>query len=532
MFHMSPALVIAVGYFLILSVGTSLYLRKKVKSGSDFVTGGGTLAWPLVMAGFVLAPLGSGHTLSLWQQSAEPNMGASVLWWGIISGGIFVPLFLLWFGPWFRRLKVDTFPEGFGKIFGERIGWLISAVFPAQLLGICIAEITATATAFYALGGGQSNRIPFAPTVVGSLLSFEGWRSLIAGAFSLNCISLAIGFTILYIFVGGLMQAAWMNMFNAIMLIAGSFLAVFSISSSSWLSQRGGWAAISDFYIKANTPWKTSILNFSPDILFGIIFPSMILLVFMCSGSQVQNQPMLLARSQSDIRRGTFWAAFINSMSTYPWVILALVGMAIPEIAALKDPTLSVPELALMVLPQWIIGLLMIALLAATLSTTGGLILASSQIIVHDIFKRAVYPKMGDRAFLILTRIMILVCSALVMIPALGKLQIMSVFFWTFSFAIPIFGVYLIGMLWKVNKVAAWITVLAAYLINFIWTFCPINLPSYLNANMNLNVYPVTIVTLLFGVVLNLILPGEPGYLRQLKAAEQKAKAETQPVKA
>jgi hypothetical protein len=26
----------------------------------------------------------------------------------------------------------------------------------------------------------------------------------------------------------------------------------------------------------------------------------------------------------------------------------------------------------------------------------------------------------------------------------------------------------------------------------------------------------------LFGVVLNLILPGEPGYLRQLKAAEQK----------
>jgi solute:Na+ symporter, SSS family len=502
----ATALVIAVGYFLVLSIGTTLYLRKKIKSGADFVTGGGMLAWPLVMAGFVLAPLGSGHTLSLWQASAQ--MGASVLWWGIISGGIFVPLFLLWFGPWFRRLNVQTFPEGFGKIFGEKIGWLISAVFPAQLLGICIAEITATATAFYALGGGV---IPFAP----------------------HCILLAIGFTILYIIAAGLMQAAWMNLFNAIMLIAGSFLAVFA--TGSWLSGHGGWGGIADFYAHAGTAWKTSITNFSPEIMFGIIFPSLILLVFMCSASQVQNQPMLLARSESDIRRGTFWAAFINSMATYPWVILALVGLALPGIIAFKigeDPSLlSVPKLALIALPPWIVGLLMIALLAATLSTTGGLILASSHIIVQDIFKRAINPKMSDRTFLILTRVMIIVCSILVMIPALKELPyIISVFFWTFSFAIPIFGVYLIGMMWKVSKPAAWITVLAAYIVNFIWTFWrPTGwLPEY----MSLNVYPVAITTLLFGVVLNLILPGEPAYLHQLKVAEQKAKVEAKPATA
>ena len=136
-------------------------------------------------------------------------MGASVLWWGIISGGLFVPLFLLWFGPWFRRLNVQTFPEGMGKLFGERIGWLISAVFPAQLIGICIAEITATATAFYALG---NKSIPFAP----------------------HCILLAVGLTILYIITAGLMQAAWMNLFNAVMLIVGSFIAVFA--TGSWLS--------------------------------------------------------------------------------------------------------------------------------------------------------------------------------------------------------------------------------------------------------------------------------------------------------
>jgi solute:Na+ symporter, SSS family len=488
---MSTALVIAVAYFLVLSVGTSLYLRKKVKSGSDFVTAGGGLAWPLVMAGFVLAPLGSGHTLSLWEASA--TMGASVLWWGILSGGLFVPLFLLWFGPWFRRLNVQTFPEGMGKIFGERIGWLISAVFPAQLIGICIAEITATAAAFYALGSGA---IPFTP----------------------HCILLAVVLTILYIIAAGLMQAAWMNLINAVMLIVGSFMAVFA--TGSWLSGRGGWESISDYYVKAGTAWKTSILNFSPDVLFGVIFPCLILIVFLQSSSQGQNQPILAARSEPDIRRGVFWAAFINSLAAYPWVILALVGMAIPAIAA-EGAKLSVPGLALMILPSWMVGLLMIALLSATLSTTGSLILAASHIIVHDIFKRAVNPNMSDATFLMLTRIMILVCAVLVVIPAL-RIQsiIFSIFMWTFSFAIPVFGVYLIGMLWKVNKTAAWITILAGYGANFLWTFAaPTWLPSYLS----LNVYPTTFTTLLFGIVLNLILPGEPAYIHRLKPAAQKA---------
>ena len=493
---MSTALVIAIAYFVVLSAGVSLWARKRVRTGKDFVTGGGSLAWPLVMAGFVLAPLGAGHTLSLWESSA--GMGAAVLWWGIMSGGIMVPLFLLWFGPWFRRLNVQTFPEGMGKLFGEKVGWVISAVFPAQLLGICIAEVLATATAFYALGGGT---IPFAP----------------------HCIILAIVLTILYIFVGGLMQAAWMNLFNAFVLIGGSFVAVFY--TGGWLSKSeyGGWNGIAEHYAQAGTAWKTSLMNFSPEVIFSLIFPCLILTVFMQSASQVQNQPMLMARSESDIRRGVFWAALINSFAAYPWVILGLVGMAMPAIAAKADAAkLSVPEFALMAFPPWLIGLLMTALLAATLSTTGGLILGASHIVVNDIFKRAVNPNMSDRTFLFLTRTMIIVCALVVVIPALRMPGIMPLLYWIFSFAVPVFGVYLIGMMWKVNKIAAWVTLLAGYFANFFWTFAsPDWLPSYLS----LSVYPTIFATLFFGIVLNLILPGKPGYLRQLKAQKNEIPA-------
>ncbi len=490
---MSTALAIAIAYFFILSIGVSFWLKKKVKSGADFVTGSGMLAWPLVTAGFVLAPLGSGHTLSLWEGSE--SMGASVLWWGMMSGGVFVPLFLLWFGPWFRRLQVQTFPEGMGKIFGEKIGWLISAVFPAQLIGICIAEIMATASALYALSGGKQGPLDMFP----------------------DCILLAVILTILYIIAAGLMQVAWMNLINATMLIVGSFIAVFF--TGFWLSDRGGWESISSFYAEAGTAWKTSIVNFSPEVIFTLIFPCLILTLFMQSASQAQNQPMLAARSESDIRRGVFWASFVNSMAAYPWVILALVGMAVPAVAV-SGAKLAVPELALIALPPWLVGLLMISLLSATLSTTGILILAASHITVHDIFKRAVNPGMSDSTFLKLTRLMIFVFMILVIIPALRDPQILPLLYWIFSFAIPVFGVYLIGMLWKVNTVAAWITILAGYAAAFLWTFAaPPWLPDYLS----LNVYPTTFATLFFGIVLNLILPGEPAYKKRLKSDSQKS---------
>jgi hypothetical protein len=74
--------------------------------------------------------------------------------------------------------------------------------------------------------------------------------------------------------------------------------------------------------------------------------------------------------------------------------------------------------------------------------------------------------------------------------------------------------------LWKVNRIAAWTTILAGYAANFLWTFAaPTWLPEYLSGNV---VYPTTIATVLFGIVLNLILPGKPAYMRQMKMAEQK----------
>ncbi|WP_143147895.1 hypothetical protein [Parasporobacterium paucivorans] len=89
------------------------------KSDKEFFTARGRLDWFAVMCSFVLAPLGGGRTTSLYESQA--GLGAAIAWWGILSGGVFVPVFLLWFGPMFRKLKVQTFPQALGKVFGPKI---------------------------------------------------------------------------------------------------------------------------------------------------------------------------------------------------------------------------------------------------------------------------------------------------------------------------------------------------------------------------------------------------------------------------
>ena len=49
--------------------------------------------------------------------------------------------------------------------------------------------------------------------------------------------------------------------------------------------------------------------------------------------------------------------------------------------------------------------------------------------------------------------------------------------------------------------------------------------PTWLPSYLSLNVYPTTFATLLFGIVLNLILPGEPGYIHRLRRASQHTNA-------
>lgn len=482
-------LIFAIVYYAVLIIAVNYYLRNRVNTMRDFTQAGRSLAWYTVALGMSLIPLGAGHTLSLWEASA--GLGASVLWWPIIVGGLFLPLIMLWFAPWLRELEVETFPEVMERLYGANMRYLHGCVNVASWTGIAMSETLATAAAIFGLCGGQ---LPYFP-----------W-----------CIIMAFVLIIIYVIFGGVLQYSLISTVNAIVMIAGSYLALFILGG--WLAANvGGWTGIMEVYAKVGQLWKFDVFKFSPDLIFQVVIPVAVLHITAAAVCQAQYIPLLSAKSDAECRKGVFLASFINGISSFPWVIMALVAMAIPAFAQ-AGAKLSVIEMALKTLPSPVVGLLMVCLLAATLSTGSSVMLGNATIIVNDILKRAVNPQMADETRLKLMRPLIFVCGLLAFIPALFVPIIFPVFLWCFSFGIPVFIVFLFGMVWKASKAAAWITILVSYVVNFVWTFAT---PSWASGPWALNMYPVTVCSIVLGVVLTLILPGEDGLLKRVRAAKK-----------
>lgn len=481
-------LLVAVLYFVVLIALANYFLHSRVKTMFDFSMAGKTLPWTLVTLSLALIPHGSGHTMSLWESSV--NLGAAVFWWPIIVGGAFIPIMMFWTGPWMRKLEVETIPEAMGLLYGDKMRFLHSSIQVATWTAIAMAETLATAGAIYGLSGGALDYNP-------------------------GCIGLAFFLIIGYIIFGGVLELVWISTINVIVMTVGQYLALFFLGT--WLAANaGGWEGVLASYAKVDQLWKFDLFNFSPELLFQVVIPVAVLHI--CAGGVAQGMyiPLLSAKSDEDCRKGFWVCGLTNVITCFPWVIIALAGMAIPAFAAV-GPKLIVMEVALKTMPQWVYALLMVSLLTSVLSTGSAIIMGNATVLVNDIFKKACFPKMSDETRLKLMRPTILLCGLLAVVPAFFAPILFPVFLWAFSFGIPLFMIMLFGLVWKTSKSAAWITVVVTYIVNFWWTFAT---PEWASGPWALNMYPVTVCSIVLGVVLYAVLPGEPGLLKRIADKE------------
>jgi len=459
-------------------------MKKKVSDSKQYFTASGQLGWIAVMCTFTTQPLGSGHTSSLWQQSG--GLGVSAAWWGIMFGGFMVPIFLLWIGPMFRKLKVQTVPQAMGKIFGPKVKVWNSCVAPAGWLGIAMAEIFGAAMVVYTLSGAS--------------LSVS------------SCVLIAGLLNIIYILFAGMLQASYMNVVNIAVLIIGSFIAIIWLGSAI----PGGYPAVEATYAAMGLAGNTSLFNFTPGVVWGVAVPALILGIFAVSSGQAQHQPMLAARDEAAIRKGALPGGLINAIGCIPFVILGVVAGSLPNVVG-PDAMMAVPNLVLTYLPAPMIGILMVSLLAALLSTGAGLILALSQVISDDLIKPVLNKKQTPKQQMWTGRIVCIIVTFMAAIPSLKVEIFIQLLFWCFTLSMPVFVCYLIGMIWKVNRKAAWINLIASFAVNCWWTFA---CPSWCPPQFSFSFYPVFVVTFGLGIIMALILPGDKGLLRQIRDQE------------
>lgn len=478
-------LVVTILYFVILIGLANFFLHSKVKTITDFAMGGKALPWGLVTLSLALIPHGSGHTMSLWESSWE--LGAAVYWWPIIVGGAFLPILMFWTGPWMRELEVETIPEAMGRLFGENMRSLHCVIQVATWTAIAMAETLAVSGAIFGLTGGN---LPYNP----------------------YCIGLAFILMVSYIIFGGVLELVWVSAINVIVMTVGGFLSLFFLGG--WLAANaGGWEGILKTYEAMDQGWKFDLFNFSPEIVFKVIIPVAVLHIAAGGVAQGMYIPLLSARSPEDCRKGFWICGLTNVITAFPWVIIAMAGMAIPAFAAI-GPKLIVMEVAMKTMPQWVYSLLMVSLLTSVLSTGSAIILGNSTVMVNDIIKRVLAPDMSDAARLKITRPVILLCALMAAVPALFAPILFPVFLWAFSFGIPLFMILIFGLIWKTSAPAAWTTIIITYIVNFWWTFAT---PSWAQGPWALNMYPVTVCSIVLGIVTFAVFPGERGLLKRIR---------------
>ncbi|MDR3294547.1 MAG: hypothetical protein LBT26_01780 [Clostridiales Family XIII bacterium] len=493
-------LAVALIYFLVLIVGAGLVTMRRVKTTGDFTSAQSTggMSWIFVTCTFVLIPLGSGHSMSLWEQSLGP-LGGGALLWALAVGAIFIPIMMLFMGPLARSTGYKTFPEITKAMYGRGFGWFHAAISASSQSGIIAAELIGTGVAIFTLSGGA---VPLKP-----------WAVLIAFVFAL-----------LYIFFGGFLQMAWINIVNSIMLIVGSFAAVIGVVV--WLGKNfifngaGGLDGIAAYYASEELSGKLS--QFSNvgivNTWIDIIIPVALLHLTALTVSQGHNLPFFAAKSTKDVRKGVYLASVTNAMAAVPWVLIGLIAFAVPAVVNSVAPDelgkLIVPAAALAMLPKPLTGLLMISLLSATLSTAGAITLGSAQQMTHNIIKDALIPNMSDKAELICTRVCVIVYGCICLGMALTLPVIMPVFFWCFMLNIPIFFCYMTGMFFAINKTWCYISLAIGYVVAFGWTFLA---PQWAPYPFNDTTWAVLLVSFVFGMLVPALIgsAGEKKPFRQ-----------------
>ena len=503
------ALIIAIVYFAILIIIASLYSRKRVKSADDFANAGGGLGWMMVTFSFVLAPLGSGHTMSLWEKAAGggftdwasyTGIGAGAMWWAIGAGSVFLPIAMLWIGPLYKKMKAKTVPDAVSKIFGKRFGWMHAGFQTMTWTGIGASETVATGTAIYTLCNASG-------------IPLNIYASIVIGFILITC----------YVFFGGMLQMAWLNCVNACVMIIASYGALVLLGVY-YLADLGGWGYIMEVYDAAGYSsflTQTGTLGL-PSVWLGVIIPVIVLHTTAGAMSQTMMQPFFAAKDQSSCRKGVYLGMSMNIMSSLPWIFMAIAAMAIPTIASQvgTNGLEAVPTIAQEGLPVPVIGLLMVALLSATLSTGGGVVMANSNVIANDIIIACCKPDLDDEKKKIrINKGCVVLAAALLLPPALIMAHefVFNLFLWVFSFGMPVFVVFIIGYNFKVCKKAAWITVIVTYIADCVATF--VDLTPFLGATWGMNMYLTIAVSLILGIVLHIVLPGEPAW-KKTHAAE------------
>jgi len=304
---------------------------------------------------------------------------------------------------------------------------------------------------------------------------------------------ITIGITLLYTMIGGMRATAYSDFVQAI-IMAGCFFAAIPLL----YSQAGGTAFVGEF-----------LQSFSPNMLTWHYGFKDLLGAGAAFGFSICVAPYELARMYTLRSKRTVKLA-IGFSFVFQAIIatsVAAAGMAVRALYPyMHTPDIASTIMAINILPPVVGSLIIVAILAAVMSTVSGVMLVSASAFSHDVYATMIRPKATDKERMRVNRLAVLAIGIIPIFLAMRQIDIVQfiVLLQASLTASFFFATVLLGLNWKRGTAAGAIcSMIGGFSTALIW---------YISGNpLGLNeVLPGVFVSLILFIVVSLFTKPAP----------------------
>lgn len=390
---------IVAGYMLAIA-GVGVYVARFNEQTSDYFKGGGRIPWVLSMVSLFV----SGFSAFMFVGAAGftyKNGGAALILFSLAGPAYLFGYFI--YGPLWKRTRIDTPMEYLERRYSPATTYFYSllALIPNVLiLGIMIYTLcifVSTALGFnervFDLGFATMSGLQFTMLITGVVLIFY---TLLGGLWAVM-VTDALQFIILILITVILLPVAFVK------LGGGNFLN-----------------GISTLVRDAPPDYLGFGLKSQPPLFWVVYFVNIVL------GYNVNfhiAQRYYCVPDERDTKKMALWCAGLSLLMPFLWVSPILASKVMfPDIAALwptlTDPTeASFVTLALTTLPHGMLGIMVAAIFAATMSSADSAINWMAAVVTKDIYvplrNRISRKDPSDRSQLIVGRLSVAIMGVI-----------------------------------------------------------------------------------------------------------------------
>lgn len=280
-------------------------------------------------------------------------------------------------------------------------------------------------------------------------------------------ILIGIVIVIPYVFMGGYLTLAWIDLFQGFFLLGVIIFLPFFM-----LHKIGGWAGISHA-VELKHLKMTLFPDFSTKTIFQIIG--------MAAGWGLGyfGQPHIITkfmgiRNVHEIYKSKWIGMSWMLMSLAAATFVGLVGIAYFSQQGLQDTSLVFVEMVRDSFPPFVVGFMLCAILAATINAMSSQVLVLSSSITEDFYKRIFRKTASSTELLIVARVGVIIVSVIAYLIAHGKVStIYHLVLYAWSGLGSAFGpLLLLCLYWnRINKYGAWVGILSGGILAGVWPY-------------------------------------------------------------